>query len=130
MFWANFLVSRFEFRKYSDRLGDPHPGEFTTEKPEDMDLLNDVRWAVESVNSTFGGRFTCLMKGMAGKSMLNRRGVSNSLVLGAKLKREIDKENNESMAAHAWLYAGPVILLGGQERPGFLPVTSYYSASQ
>lgn len=120
-------MRRFEFRQYSDRLGDPHPGEFTTEVDEDIDLLTDVRWAVDSVNATFGGRFTCLMNGMAGKAILNRRGVPNSLVLGAKLKREVDEENNESMAAHAWLYSGPFILLGGRERPGYLPVTSYYS---
>jgi len=32
------------------------------------------------------------------------------------------------MAAHAWLWAGERILLGGEARAGFVPVTSYHSA--
>ncbi|WP_430736732.1 lasso peptide biosynthesis protein [Roseicyclus salinarum] len=53
----------------------------------DLQMLRDVRWAIEAVNRTVGGRFTCLMLGMAGKAMLNRRGIANTLVLGAKLSR-------------------------------------------
>ena len=91
-------------------------------------LLRDVRWAVEAVNRTFGGHFTCLMQGMAGKAMLNRRGVANTLVLGARLGGETGPSDDAGMSAHAWLCAGPVILLGGEVRAGFVPVTSYHSA--
>jgi hypothetical protein len=31
------------------------------------------------------------------------------------------------MAAHAWLRVGRVVLLGGEARVGYVPVTSYHS---
>lgn len=33
----------------------------------------------------------------------------------------------DPIAAHAWLRAGPVVLLGGEASVGFVPVTSYHS---
>lgn len=129
LLWARHLVRKYDFKTYSDRLGAPHPGELPTKNDENLEMLTDIRWVIDSINQTSGDRFTCLMKAMAGKEMLNRRGIENSLVLGAKLKREGDQEGrpDEAMAAHAWLYAGSLILLGGKERYGFLPVTSYLS---
>ena len=68
------------------------------------------------------------MPAMAGKAMLNRRGVENTLVLGAKLKRDEADVGDAPMAAHAWLKVGRMILLGGEASVGFVPVTSYHSA--
>jgi hypothetical protein len=39
---------------------------------DDAALLRDIRWAIDAINRTVGGRFTCLMQAMAGKVMLNR----------------------------------------------------------
>lgn len=127
---AWWLVRFREFRSYASDLGSAHPGSFRTERLHgDPVLLRDVRWAIEAVNRTVGGRFTCLMQAMAGKAMLNRRGVENTLVLGAKINREPGPAGGDAMAAHAWLRAGPVTLLGGRESLGYVPLTSYHSAA-
>lgn len=123
--WA--LVRQFNFSKYSLRLGKPHPGEYIVDLDADEEVLRDIRWAIKTINRALDRRYTCLMMAMAGKAMLNRRGVSNSLVLGAKIEPHAGIGNGENMAAHAWLSVGQLILLGGEERQGYLPVTSYYS---
>lgn len=126
---AWWLVRFRAFRSYAPKLGSAHPGSFRTERLHaDTVLLRDVGWAIDAVNRTVGGRFTCLMQAMAGKAMLNRRGVENTLILGAKINR-VPRADGDAMAAHAWLRAGPVTLLGGRESVGFVPVTSYHSAA-
>lgn len=125
---AWWLVRSREFRTYAGNLGEAHPGGFATEfTHDDLALLDDVRWAIDAVNRAFGGRFTCLMQAMAGKVMLNRRGIENTLVLGAKLKRDEAEAGEAPMAAHAWLKVGRLILLGGEVSVGYVPVTSYHS---
>lgn len=125
---AWWLVRFREFRCYAGELGEPHPGAFLSEALHgDISFLRDVRWAIDALNRTAGGRFTCLMQAMAGKAILNRHGVANTLILGAKLKRGEDGLDGDAMAAHAWLRAGPVVLLGGEASVGFVPVTSYHS---
>jgi len=123
---AWWLVRFRPFREYAGRLGAAHPGEFHGAAPGDLAVLRDVRWAIDAVNRSAGGRFTCLMQGMAGKAMLDRRNAENTLVLGAKLGGR-DLAADEGMAAHAWLRVGPVIVLGGDARAGFAPITSYHS---
>lgn len=125
---AWWLVRFREFHTYSVVLGEASPANFTTEYAHsDHLLLHDIRWAIESINRTAGGRFTCLMQAMAGKAMLNRRGVENTLVLGAKLKRDEARSGEAPMAAHAWLRVGQTVLLGGEASVGYVPVTCYYS---
>jgi hypothetical protein len=125
---AWWLVRFREFRTYAGELGQAHPAGFTTEfTPEDARILRDIRWAIDAINRTVGGRFTCLMQAMAGKAMLNRRGVENTLVLGAKLKRDEATPGEAPMAAHAWLRVGRFVLLGGEASVGYVPVTSYHS---
>ena len=127
---AWWIVRFRAFRTYADDLGTAHAGAHQTDAlPDDVVLLRDVKWAVGAVNRTFFGRFTCLMQGIAGKAMLNRRGVDNTLILGAKLNRQGETEGDEGMAAHAWLNVGPVVLLGGEAMAGYVPVTSYHSES-
>jgi hypothetical protein len=121
------LVRIKEFRTFARRLGDPLPGEHLAPVDCDPLILRDIRWAVTSVNRTFGGRFTCLMQGMAGKAMLSRRGVANTLVLGAKLGSAAPVPATEGMAAHAWLRVGTIVLLGNEARNGFVPIMSYHT---
>lgn len=121
------LVRLKEFRTFAGRLGDPLPGEHLSPVDCDAHVLRDIRWAVTSVNRTFGDRFTCLMQGMAGKAMLSRRGVANTLVLGAKLGGPAAQPSAEGMAAHAWLRVGSIVLLGNEARGGFVPIMSYHT---
>jgi hypothetical protein len=125
---AWWLVRRRPFRSFAPSLGAPHPGEHVPVDRHDARLLADVRWAVTAVNRTSGGRFTCLMQAMAAKTMLTRRGVPSTLVLGAKISRGEELADPGAMAAHAWLRVGPVVVLGGEARGEFVPVTSYHTA--
>ena len=102
------------------------PGEVRAGDAADLVLLRDIAWAIGAVDRSVGGRFTCLMQGMAGKAMLDRRGTENTLVLGARLGGA-QEAHPGGMAAHAWLRAGPVVLLGAEGREGFAPVSSYRS---
>ncbi len=123
---AWWLVRLHSFRDYADRLGEPMPGEFEVEANVDPVVLRDITWAIGAVDRTVGERFTCLMQGIAGKAMLDRRGAENTLVLGARLGAGGDARP-DGMAAHAWLRVGSLVLLGREGREAFAPVTSYHS---
>lgn len=89
-----------------------------------VQLLGEVRWALQRINVLAGGRFTCLMLGIAAKRMLSRRGLANTLVLGVRP----DKGAGEDpFGAHAWLRVGHYVVMGLEEREGHIPVTSYHS---
>lgn len=123
--WA--LVRLNPFPRYAASLGEARTGEAPVPAdPAKAAVLKDVKWAIGAVNRSFGGRFTCLMQGIACKGMLNRRGIANALVLGARIEARV-LPTDPAMAAHAWVCAGGGILVGGEERPGFIAVTSYLS---
>ena len=83
---AWWLVRRRPFRAYAATLGQAHPGEFVDTANADMppQPLGQVRWALHRLNRLAGGRFTCLMLAIAGKRLLDRRGLANTLVLGVR----------------------------------------------
>ena len=118
--WA--LVRFRHFSAYSASLGTAYPGDPEWEWVGDARHLGEVKWAVERITRLTGGRFTCLMKAMAGQVILARRGVDSAIVLGVHPSRK-----GSDPKAHAWLRVGKWIVLGGEERSGHLPVTSYRS---
>ena len=123
---AWWLVRRKPFRSYCRTLGQPHPGEFVDTSNQDMppQPLGQIRWAVQRVNRLAGGRFTCLMLGIAAKRMLDRRGLANTLVLGVRPDKG---DGDDPFGAHAWLRAGRYVVIGLEERAGHIPVASYHS---
>jgi hypothetical protein len=60
--------------------------------------------------------------------MLNRRGISNTLVLGTKVSPNVAGSEHYQFEAHAWLWAGQTIMLGGESRHEYNPMTSYHSS--
>jgi hypothetical protein len=125
--WGWFVIRCLSFRRYAERLGEPSAGENYDDNVQDEYQLRNIRWAIDAINRLFGGKFNCLMQGIAGKLMLNRRGISNTLVLGTRITRENGDRNSETLKAHAWLWAGQVIILGGEVRNEYTPITSYHS---
>ncbi len=123
---ALWLVRRKPFRAYVATLGQAHPGEYVdTAMPVIATRpLGQVRWALRHVNRLARGRFTCLMLAIAGKRMLNRRGLANTLVLGVRPDKG---DEGDPFGAHAWLRAGPYVIIGEEERAGHIPVASYHS---
>lgn len=125
--WAWFVVRCIGFPRYAKHLGKSIAGEYIDRHEQDAQKLRDVRWAVDAVNRVFGSRFTCLMQGTAAKLMFNRRKISNTLVLGTKISRNTAGEGPKNFEAHAWLYAGQAIVLGGEERHEYVAMASYFS---
>lgn len=128
LLWAWFTVRIIGFTRYAKRLGIASSGEYVDENVQDELQLKQVRWSIDAINRFFGSGFNCLMQGTAGKLMLNRRGVSNTLVLGTKISSpDTSGVSAKKFEAHAWLWAGQAIILGGETHHEYTPMTSYYS---
>lgn len=125
LFMSMLLVKRVPFRYWSRFLGAKAAADSLDETPDCPDAVREVSQAIRRVNRAFRGRFTCLMEAVAGKAMLNRRGIPNTLALGA---RTVPSEGGElNMEAHAWLRCGQTILLGGEAHDRFTVVAQFRS---
>ena len=118
--WA--LVRLRRFAEYAPGLGKSGIGDPEWEWSGDIQALRDVQWSVERLTRAALGRPTCLMKAMAGQRMLARRGIGSAIVLGVK-----PGATGADPTAHSWLRVGRWVVLGGDERAGHIPVTSYRS---
>ncbi|MCG6656324.1 lasso peptide biosynthesis B2 protein [Halomonas campisalis] len=119
---AWFLVRALPFRWWSSRLGTSVPGEVDPAQAAFDARSLDITWALKAINRRVGGRFTCLMLAMAAQWMLNRRGISSSLVLGTC--NELNDRQELDFKAHAWLRVGSHTVLG-QHGGRFTAVTSF-----
>ncbi|MCC6800815.1 MAG: lasso peptide biosynthesis B2 protein [Anaerolineae bacterium] len=118
-------VKLVPFRYWSRFLGAKAAADSLDETPECPDTVREVSQAINRVNRVFRGRFTCLMQATAGKAMLNRRGIPNTLALGARTVRA--ESAAVIMEAHAWLKCGSFILLGGEAHDRFTVVAQFHS---
>ncbi len=124
---AWFCVRYLAFSRYSKVLGIPQQGEQCGDASSETAPVEEVHWAIKAASRPFGLRFTCLMQAMAGKAMLNRRGVPNALVLGTKFNRDGFQNHSDGIKAHAWLRVGDNVIVGAETRADYIPVTSYMS---
>ncbi|WP_428410162.1 lasso peptide biosynthesis B2 protein [Hyphococcus sp.] len=60
--------------------------------------------------SRFVPRATCLVRAMAAKFLLDRKGYASSICVG------VAKEAGTPLKAHAWLKSGDLIVVGDEER--------------
>lgn len=118
------LIKLIPFRYWSRLLG-TELGDAPEQVRDCPDTAHEVGEAIRRTNRIFQGRLTCLMQAVAGKSMLNRRGIPNTLVLGVRTRR--DAESELSLEAHAWLRCGSSILLGGETQDYFSVVARFRS---
>jgi hypothetical protein len=78
------------------------------EKIEQMsEQIKRVAWAVRRTSHYTPWRSNCLAKAIAGKYMLRRRRISNTLYMG------VIKNSQGEFEAHAWLRSGETIITGG-----------------
>lgn len=125
LFASMLLVKFVPVRYWSRFLGTKTAGNPLEETFRCPDTALEVSQAIHRVNRGFRGRFTCLMLAVAGKAMLNRRGVPNILLLGARTVH--DTKRGLCMEAHAWLRCGSTILLGGEVHDRFTVVAQFHS---
>ncbi|MFK7877320.1 MAG: lasso peptide biosynthesis B2 protein [Paracoccaceae bacterium] len=119
---AWFIVRKSGFTKRAPYLGTKHAGDWIGDSSQNIDKIRDVRWAINKACSLTGHRFTCLMIALAGKEMLRRFDIPNSLVLGAM---KSPKPGNPELLAHAWLRSGRFVILGKSGMHRFSPIVSY-----
>jgi Transglutaminase-like superfamily len=77
-----------------------------------------ISWAVETAGRIVPGGDNCLVRAIAGREMLARRGISSQIRLG------VAKNSPDLLRAHAWLECGDRIITGEGERRNYaaLPV--------
>jgi hypothetical protein len=75
-----------------------------------------VVWAIRAVGRLVPGGENCLVRALAGKLMLARRGYASELRIGAQ------RNDEEKFEAHAWLECGGKILIGEFEPGQYAPM--------
>src|SRR5579872_7377645 len=71
--------------------------------------VEKISWAVESAARIVPTAKNCLVRAIAGREMLARRGVSSQIRLG------IAKNSPDILSGHAWLESGDKIITGEGE---------------
>ena len=69
-------------------------------KQYDTDLLKEIRLALFNADRLSLWKNRCLVQSIAGRWMLQRRGIGSRLSLG------VDLDKDKKLIAHAWLKAG------------------------
>lgn len=72
-----------------------------------------ISWAVETAARIVPTAKNCLVRAIAGREMLARRGVSSQISLG------VAKNSPDILSAHAWLECGSMIVTGEGEHRSY-----------
>lgn len=73
-----------------------------------------ISWAVETAGRIVPTGENCLVKAIAGREMLARRGVSSEIRIG------VAKSSPDTLSSHAWLECGDRIVTGEGAHRGYL----------
>jgi hypothetical protein len=116
--WARVL----KMKKFS-RIA-PGLGEYMGETHHDVieserQIIKDISSAIHLMSRYTFWESQCLVKGIAGLKMLERREIDSTLYLGTT--REIDGK----LVAHAWLRSGPFYVSGAEEMKRFTVVSMF-----
>ncbi|MEJ2600006.1 MAG: lasso peptide biosynthesis B2 protein [Anaerolineales bacterium] len=77
-------------------------------QPPDAELVPRIVWALSTASRKLLGKDTCLPQAMAARVMFNRLGVPVEIKFGVK------KGAAGKLQAHAWVFNGDDILIGGE----------------
>ncbi len=87
--------------------------------PEAARIAREVSWAVTRAAAHAPFRAVCLPQAMAGRIMLNRRGVASAMHFGAA------RGKDRPLDAHAWLDAAGVKVTGYPVGPQFAEIACF-----
>lgn len=117
--WYRFQVLYRPFAKLSPKIGAfGHETPWDTEIPSEV---AEVRRIVRAVSRRMPWSCNCIVRALAMKKMLARRGIPSTLYMGVAL------DSNAQMEAHAWLRCGNIYISGKTEMNRFT-VTGTYGA--
>jgi hypothetical protein len=123
LLWARGSLLLVPFARLAARLGVSR-----AETPRESSLGQSaeavrVRWALGAAARRLPWRSSCLVRALAGRRMLARRGVPCTLYLGVR-------RAGGSVEAHAWLRCGGGYVSGDDVMAGFTPIYSYASPAR
>ncbi len=122
---VELMVRVRPFKQYAHSLGkqglelSPQTGD-----PQQVHAVKEIRWAVHAVTRRLPWKCRCLVQAIAGKRMLQRRGITSTLYLG------VDHGGTKWLEAHAWLRYGEVMVTGGPGHERFKIISTFTEDSQ
>jgi hypothetical protein len=117
---ARLLLAAVPFRWIAPLLGHRYaPAASCSPVEGHHEAIRQIARALHQAAGGLPWNCTCLVKAIAGKAMLQCRGIESSLVLGVK------KDVTRSMQAHAWLQAGALVLTGGDGLEGYTDIARF-----
>jgi hypothetical protein len=120
LLWARGSLLLMPFARLAARLGVPRAETLRESSPGQSAEAVRVRWALGAVARRLPWDSSCLVRALAGRRMLARRGVPCTLYLGVR-------RTGGSLEAHAWLRCGNGYISGDDGMAGFTPIYSYAS---
>ncbi len=116
--WARIL----KVRRFSQIA--PSLGEYMIESHHDVieserQIIKDISNAIHHMSKYTLWESQCLVKGIAGIKMLERRKIDSTLYLGTA------RERDGHLVAHAWLRSGPFYISGAEEMKRFTVVSMF-----
>lgn len=118
---ARGAVRCLPFRRIAVRLGDHMEETGLTDEPEQARVGRRVGWAIAAVSARAPWRCQCLEQALAGKAMLRRRRIPNTMYLGAARAAG----EGRPVEAHAWLRAGTLHVTGGASVERYVVLSTF-----
>jgi hypothetical protein len=116
---ARFGLLVLPFKWIAPILGKPTQETSAVSQPEENDLSERVRWAVNAAGRHGPWKSTCLIEAITAKLMLRRRGIPSTLYLGA------GRDENRKICYHAWLRSGGSVVAGGPIDKAYTVLTTF-----
>jgi hypothetical protein len=118
---ARDIVSWRPFRRLTAGLGVPMAESPITDAEGHRATIQQIGWAVQALGRRVPWFRQCLVRALAARWMLERRGIPSTLYFGTA------KDASGAFRAHTWLRSGTRVLTGGQERRQFTVVATFAS---
>jgi hypothetical protein len=103
---ARLRLALTSFQQLSERLSNDAPD---TRVDPDPEFLRRVGFAVGAAANNVPWRADCFPQAIAARMLLRHRGHASKIHLG------VEKSGEGSIAGHAWLTCGDVVVTGGEE---------------
>ena len=109
---AALAIALFPFRRIAASAG-RRPAGTDLEEAERAQIVRQVRWAVVACARRVPWRAKCFEQGLAAQWMLRRRRIGATLFYG------IRRVEDGALAAHVWLRAGALDVIGCENEDEF-----------
>jgi hypothetical protein len=103
---ARLRLALTSFQQLSERLSNDAPESRADPDPE---FLRRVGFAVGAAANNVPWRADCFPQAIAARMLLKHRGHASKIHLG------VEKSGEGSIAGHAWVTCGDVVVTGGEE---------------